>query len=397
MRIGLLVYVLDEEYQLSVFRGMSKQAKNRGVELICFQKENIPFELLCSKFPKMSSFKLDGMIILSSVVINQVEIKNKADVQRFCGNIPVVSLGQRIEGVPTLFTKSEKPMNKLVEHLVLDHSYRNFLFVRGAKNHHDSINRENEFINAISKYIKKFPELNYTIIDGEFTQESTIHAMTEYCKTNPKKKIDAIVCANDNMAIGVNKFIRISKPECIDENCAVTGFDDLPQASLENPPLTTIKQPMDEVGMRCLDSVLALIEGKEIPMIDYVDSQLIIRESCGCERKQATSPELKHNIKKMQDKHYYTERLLRMASHFGQDLNSVYSLPEMRSCIDRNIELLEIKNLSIISFIETRKGISQNIYPLYVKKNLMKNILLHLKSILVIFLMIIFCGKIHMF
>jgi hypothetical protein len=53
----------------------------------------------------------------------------------------------------------------------------------------------------------------------------------------------------------------------------------------------------------------------------------------------------------------------------GQELNSVYSIQEMRGYIDRNLDLLGVKNFCILSFIETNQSFSKYVYPLYVRKN----------------------------
>ena len=54
MRIGLFLNLLDEEYQISVYKGIVKKAKEHGVEIVCFQQDNknMSMEELVSQFPK---------------------------------------------------------------------------------------------------------------------------------------------------------------------------------------------------------------------------------------------------------------------------------------------------------------------------------------------------------
>ena len=60
MRIGVVLNILDEEYQISVYKGIEQKAQNLGVELICFQQENsnITEEEPVSRFPKKEYFDL---------------------------------------------------------------------------------------------------------------------------------------------------------------------------------------------------------------------------------------------------------------------------------------------------------------------------------------------------
>lgn len=371
MRIGLLLNILDEEYQLSFYRGMAKRAKEMGIELVCFQRDNVSFSKYSSAFPKSSFFALDGLIVLTSVIVDKFEIKNRLEVQKLWGDIPVISVGQKIEGVPSIISQSEKAMKELVNHLIDDHSYRNFVFIGGREKHQDTIEREYVFCSTIDSLKIKYPELNYCIIRGDFTEESAIHAISEHVEKNHARKIDSIICANDNMAIGVNKYIKINHPDCIDENCAVTGFDDIPQASLEYPPLTTVRQPMDDMGVKALDTIVNVINGKEVKMVDYIDSEFIIRGSCGCnyEQNRISISDLKMNMAHMQYNYLRSEQQLRLLSHMCQDLNSVYSIQEMRSFIDRNLQLFDIRDFCILSFTENKKSVSSYVYPLYVRKN----------------------------
>lgn len=371
MRIGLLLNILDEEYQLSIFRGMNKRAKEKGIELICFQRNNVPFNKYSINLPKADFFNLDGLIILTSVVVDKCEVKNIKEVEKVFGKIPVVSVGQAIYGIPSLIIRSESAMTELVTHLVEEHSYRHLVFMSGREKHYDNVVRETVFRNAIEKYKRLIPEITGYVLRGDFSEESAIQAISEHVNQNKNSKIDAIVCANDNMAIGVNKFLKINRPSCVEEKCAVTGFDDTPQAELEISPLTTVRQPMEEIGIRALDMIEAKINGHDLPALDSMEAKFIKRQSCGCPYSKEIEKEadIRQGMNKIQIKYLQSEQRLRMISHIGQDLNSVYSLPELRVYLDRNLEMLGVRNFCIISFIESKRSLNSGVYPLYVRKN----------------------------
>ncbi len=93
---------------------------------------------------------------------------------------------------------------------------------------------------------------------------------------------DVVACANDQMAIGVlREFQRagIRVPAAV----AVTGFDDIYPSRAVDPPLTTISQPLRELGTRAARRLLARIEdGALPPRAEVLPTHLVVRASCGC-------------------------------------------------------------------------------------------------------------------
>ena len=370
MRIGFIVDILNEEYQISFIRGMRKLSKDADLQIVCFQYESLVNKKLSQNFSKKDFFGLDGIIILTSVVQDKINLNNLDQLKAVWGNIPFVSVGQVIQDVPSIISESENSMKELLVHLIEYHNYKNVLFLGGRDSHQDNILREQNFIDMMKLYKTEGKINDFEIIRGDYTEESAIQALFDFENLNVKKIFDVIVCANDNMAIGVNKFLKMYQSRCFSDNCAVTGFDDIPQAQLENPALTTVMQPMEEMGGRALLMMKNILEGKKVNKVEHVESKFIIRASCGCmESNEVDIEDLKNKNKKIQFQYLYSEKLLRMISYMGQELNSVYSIQEMRGYIDRNLDLIGVKNFCILSFIESEKSFSKYIYPLYVRKN----------------------------
>ncbi len=98
--------------------------------------------------------------------------------------------------------------------------------------------------------------------------------------------------ASDAMAIGALKAIR-SAGLTIPDDVALVGFDDVPLATAVEPPLTTMRQPIDKLGFIAatvlLDQLEAGSEGKVAAEGQHIvlPTELVIRESCGQERRFA--------------------------------------------------------------------------------------------------------------
>ena len=350
MRIGLVLNILDEEYQISVYSGIKKRAQELGVELLCLQQENLKLteKSLVASFPQKNCFDIDGIIFLTSVISDKYEIKSRIQFENLWGKIPVVSVGQKVEGVPSLLIQTDASMKQLIEHLILNHNYKKFFYIGGSLKHQDAIKREEIFIKTIEAYKPWYPELSYTIKRGWFTEKAAIKAMENYYAEGHGAP-DVIVCANDNMAIGVYKFLKINSENPEIGFPAVTGFDDVPQGRFVIPALTTVHQPMLEVGEASVDAILALIGKKDIPSEQFIESSLVLRNSCGCGPEKSLHFD-EDVLEKMQSRFVQSEMLLRTVSYIGQDLNYCQSIWGLQYIINENIAQLGIKNFCVLTF-----------------------------------------------
>ena len=374
MRIGVVLNILDEEYQISVYKGIVQKAKELGIELICFQQENVHIteDEPISRFPHKEYFDLDGIILITSVITGNAEFVTRADVERVWGDLPVISVGQKIEGVPSVLIETEDSMKQLVEHLILTHNYRKFLFISGAQDHPDAEVREQIFIKTMEAYRPWFADLKYVLKRGFFTEVAAIRAMNEYMEET-KKLPDVVVCANDNMAIGVYKYFKINSNQLKGKECAVTGFDDIPQARFEIPSLTTVHQPLTEIGAKALELMKMLTSGKKIPEEVFIESRVVFRKSCGCKGGKDDFASDEEQFRAMQANYVQSETLLRMVSHIGQDLNYGETLGALKYVVRQNLNQLGLNNFCILRFSDDKgKGLySKNIPvdPLFVRRS----------------------------
>ena len=374
MRIGVVLNILDEEYQISVYKGVVQKAQELGVELVCFQQENahITEDEPVARFPHKEYFDLDGIILITSVITGNAEFVTKADIERVWGDIPVVSVGQKIEGVPSVLIETEDSMKQLVEHLVLSHKYRKFLFISGSEDHPDAEVREQIFKKTMEAYKPWFSDLEYVLKRGYFTEVAAIRAMTEYMDET-KAAPDVVVCANDNMARGVYKYFKINCNNPAIKECAVTGFDDIPQAMFEIPSLTTVHQPLNEIGAKSLELMQEILSGKQVPEEVFIESRVVYRKSCGCSGSKDDFASDEEQFRAMQAKYVQSETLLRMVSHIGQDLNYGETFGALKYVVRQNLNQLGLNNFCILRFSQgNSKGLhSRNmpVDPLFVRRS----------------------------
>ncbi len=94
--------------------------------------------------------------------------------------------------------------------------------------------------------------------------------------------LTAICAVNDAVAIGAIRALKEAGRQ-VPDDVAITGFDDVSWAALNEPPLTTVHIYLEEVGRSAVQRLVDLIEGSsQVPMKTSLATKLVIRQSCGC-------------------------------------------------------------------------------------------------------------------
>ena len=223
------------------------------------------------------SGKVDGLLIGEGVVPEQV-------LTRIAKRVPVVVVAgdtaQR--GVDVVSSDNWSGAYALVEHLVADHGKRRLFHVDGPATAPDAAARRQ----AMQAVIAAYPG---TVLTGAYRGRFTVHSGQEAAdrllaetRGTGQPLPDAVVCANDQMAIGMVRTLA-ARGVRVPEDVAVVGFDDIFPASLTEPPLTTVHQPMRKVGERGCDRLIELIaDPASRPVVELLPAELVLRSSCGC-------------------------------------------------------------------------------------------------------------------
>jgi LacI family transcriptional regulator len=219
--------------------------------------------------------KVDGLLVAE-------EVMPAGDLRALARRIPVVVIaGRREEAGLDLFTADSRAgMTALVRHLVVDHRYRRLSFVTGPRDAPDARERQAAFEAAVLAGRDSVIE---QVIHGDFSEVSGAAAAQVLLDRIDRRSMpDAVVCANDQMAIGVlREFQRAGLR--IPDDVALTGFDDIYPARLLDPSLTTVSQPIRELGTRAAERLLARIGEPGLPpCAQMLPTTALFRASCGC-------------------------------------------------------------------------------------------------------------------
>jgi LacI family transcriptional regulator len=218
------------------------------------------------------SGKVDGLLLAE-------EVMAVGDLRQLAARLPVVVIaGRRDEAqLDVVAADNLAGMTALVSHLVGHHRYRRLCFVTGPKDAPDARERQATFEEVV---LASRGSVIEQVIHGDFSEGSG--AVAARVLLDRRSMPEAVVCANDQMAIGVlREFQRagISVPGDV----ALTGFDDVYPSRIVNPPLTTVSQPVRELGTRAAQRLLARITDPALPpRAEILPTSAVIRASCGC-------------------------------------------------------------------------------------------------------------------
>jgi LacI family transcriptional regulator len=218
----------------------------------------------------------DGLLIAE-------EVLQAGELRALAAQIPVVIIaGSRDQTAADVFLGDNiGGMTALASHLTQHHRHRRLCFVAGPKDAPDAAERYSAFEQAIAATAGSAID---QVIHGDFSEDSGIAAARILLGRSSLPQV--VVCANDQMAIGVLREMHQAGVR-VPADVAVTGFDDVYASRVIDPPLTTVSQPIRDLGIHATRRLLARIEDPALaPGAEVLPTQVFIRASCGCPPQQ---------------------------------------------------------------------------------------------------------------
>jgi LacI family transcriptional regulator len=227
-------------------------------------------------FARMSAMsgKVDGVLISEGSMPARL-------VERLAGRVPVaVIAGAPAErAVDVVTADNYSGSAAIVTHLVEVHGRQRIFHLDGPPSAPDAIQRRR----GLEDVLRCHPQARLIgSTNGSFSSESGLEAGERILAQTRHNLPDAVVAANDQMAIGLMRALARAGLR-VPEDIAVVGFDDIFPDNLCEPPLTTVHQPMRMLGSRACDLLLERISNPKLPpTVELLPTELVLRQSCGC-------------------------------------------------------------------------------------------------------------------
>jgi signal transduction histidine kinase/DNA-binding LacI/PurR family transcriptional regulator/AraC-like DNA-binding protein len=284
LTIGMLTASLSGPTEINLWHGVADRALERNVNLICFSggiprwhqqyesQKNILFNLA-------SQENIDGLLVWANILSHTLD---RSNLEAFClryAPLPIISMGMILPSIPSIQIDMREGMRKLLSHLIEAHGRRKIAFIRGLEVSQDAEERYQAYIETLQQYqIAVDPNL---IISGDFRRYSGTAAIKQLIATH-HVGFDALVSANDNMAIGAMQALQ-EQGIRIPDDVVVAGFDDIEETRAITPSLTTVRAPWHSLGSKSVDLLLSKLENNPLSDQNLLETELVCRQSCGCQ------------------------------------------------------------------------------------------------------------------
>ena len=162
---------------------------------------------------------------------------------------------------------------------LLEHGHTDVAFLAGPARSAESRARFNGYRRAFADAGLAAPAAPQ--LRGDFTEKGAERAVVRLLRER-RRPPGALVAANDQMAVGAAAAL-VRHGFRVPDDVALTGFDDIPLARHFHPTLTTVRQPLREIGEECARLLLRRVERADAePAAVVLPTALVIRASCGC-------------------------------------------------------------------------------------------------------------------
>ncbi|MEF9913107.1 LacI family DNA-binding transcriptional regulator [Streptomyces sp. P5-A9] len=258
-------------YSDQIIRGMERAARRHGYALLIAASLQGGPESLVAKV----AGRVDGFAVLAQTVPTE-------DLDVISRRLPVVMLAgpREIDHLDHIVVANAAGERELARHLIEDHGLRRLAFVGGDPESPDAEARFCGFRDACRDAGLPVPDAP-DLRTGMMTRAEGARA-AETLLDRGAERPEAMVFANDQMAMGALRALE-RRGVRVPEDIAVTGFDGIPLSRIVRPSLTTVRQPIRQLGEQAVE---LLVQRLADPSRDPVSLELPValarRASCGC-------------------------------------------------------------------------------------------------------------------
>lgn len=285
--IGVCLSMLPEEYRLQCVRALNKYAVQQGYRLFIFHsKTDFYLPLTPTDDGEMSIFQLiqyhmlDAMIVLPDTIKRDSVLQSIIDSCR-SHNVPIISIDKFLEGCVNFRFDYSNSFEMLCQHVVQKHHAKRLFMMAGMKDNTFSDERIHAFEKVMAE--NNITPDNYRIGYGDFWEKPTRETLEQWFIEEQCPIPDAIICANDTMAIVCSQFLQ-NHGYRIPEDCIITGLDGISEANYHVPHITTCTQDYDTMGKEVIAAAIRLHQGLPVEPTRIIDFHILYSQSCGCEK-----------------------------------------------------------------------------------------------------------------
>jgi DNA-binding LacI/PurR family transcriptional regulator len=273
--IGLLLSDIGGEFYTPLLRGIEAVSSEAGFDLLIHSTNTSH----TAKAPRraLNEYNTDGLLIFIDA-LDSTELTRLSQI-----GFPLVLMHQSPPdhlNIPFVTIENRRGAQQAVEHLIEVHGRKRIAFLRGPEGNEDSEEREQGYLQALKAHgLPLDPTL---VVRGEFETAQAYAVVQQLISQGAT--FDAVYTGDDDSAIGVIQALKEAGLR-VPEDVAIAGFDDSLFARILTPPLTTVRAPIEQVGREAAQQLVRLMREEPADMRTVLPTEMIIRQSCGCNSK----------------------------------------------------------------------------------------------------------------
>jgi LacI family transcriptional regulator len=265
--IGLATPEIANPFFATLAAAAEDEARKLGYSLLITSTNGDP-QMECANIDRLDSRHVDGLIVLT----------NRPDDGRLreilTGRKDVILLDEDVPGaeVGRIFVENEEGAYCATRHLIAA-GHRRIAHIGGPQDLFSARERFSGFARALN-------EAGIAVEDSlvRFGAYERAAGLTAIRDLMADKQPTALFTGSDYLAIGALAGLRemgLDAPR----DLSIASFDDMPFAELLHPPLTTVRQPIEEMGRQGVRTLLAQLKGEAAPALARLSTELIVRQS----------------------------------------------------------------------------------------------------------------------
>ncbi len=264
--IGIILPDVMNLFFSEIARGAEDMAEAKGYSIIICNTDNNE-----KKEQKYLHILQEKMV--DGIIVTATESSSNNIFGRF--KTPMVLVDRDIDfgnKLGLIVVDNVEPAYEATKHLI-DKGCKRIAFISSVKINKPSVNRYIGYEKALLEAGQTIDE-DLVFLD-RFSIESGYLGAKKILKDH---KVDGIFCGNDLIAMGALKEIK-ERGLRVPEDIKIVGFDDISISRYVDPPLTTVKQPIYEMGNEAVNMLVDIIEAREVDMKRTLKAYLVERQS----------------------------------------------------------------------------------------------------------------------
>ena len=267
--IGVTTNDIGSPYYAVMLRGVEAAIEDAGLHLMVSSGHaRADAERSAIQFLKQ---RRSDALIVQAEALSDAELIRLADE----ADVPVVVFGRRVPELATVCVHldNEAGGRMATEHL-LAHGHRRIAHIAGPLRFPDARDRLQGYRDALDGAGIAYDD--GLVVEGDFREGGGREAMERLLERTTE--LDAVFVANDQMAAGVMRAVR-DRGLDVPLDLSLVGYDDVLLAQYLSPTLTTVRQPLFDMGRAAGDIAIALLEQKKVEVRTRFEPELVVRKS----------------------------------------------------------------------------------------------------------------------